>query len=139
MEDMARAEYPAMLVSSILWLPLPSPGAATREQPMRCVIELRLTPFAQLIGSSPARPSGSDPWRTNEAHVPCQQRSCRLAPGTTIHDANGYAATCHLVASLVDIPLINSIQERRRVEEQYVAGLKKLTQFKVPNAQSELG
>ncbi|KAJ4153608.1 hypothetical protein LMH87_010090 [Akanthomyces muscarius] len=31
------------------------------------------------------------------------------------------------------------LQERRRIEEQYVAGLRKLAQFKVPNAQSELG
>ncbi|KAJ3498854.1 hypothetical protein NLG97_g802 [Lecanicillium saksenae] len=31
------------------------------------------------------------------------------------------------------------LQERRRVEEQYVQGLRKLAQFRVPNAQSELG
>ncbi|KAI0199213.1 Muniscin C-terminal mu homology domain-containing protein [Astrocystis sublimbata] len=31
------------------------------------------------------------------------------------------------------------LQERRRVEEQYAQGLRKLTQFRVPNAQSELG
>lgn len=31
------------------------------------------------------------------------------------------------------------LQERRRVEEQYVAGLRKLLLYKVPNAQSELG
>ncbi|KAI0478863.1 Muniscin C-terminal mu homology domain-containing protein [Xylariaceae sp. FL0804] len=31
------------------------------------------------------------------------------------------------------------LQERRRVEEQYVQGLRRLTQFRVPNAQSELG
>ncbi|KAK3987219.1 Muniscin C-terminal mu homology domain-containing protein [Cladorrhinum sp. PSN332] len=31
------------------------------------------------------------------------------------------------------------LQERRRVEEQYVAGLKKLLVFKVPNGASELG
>ncbi|TQV92696.1 Fes/CIP4 domain-containing protein [Cordyceps javanica] len=31
------------------------------------------------------------------------------------------------------------LQERRRIEEQYVAGLRKLAQFRVPNAQSELG
>ncbi len=30
-------------------------------------------------------------------------------------------------------------QERRKVEEQYVAGLRKLLLFKVPNAGSELG
>lgn len=30
-------------------------------------------------------------------------------------------------------------QERKRVEEQYVAGLRKLLVFKVPNASSELG
>ncbi|TGJ88371.1 hypothetical protein E0Z10_g391 [Xylaria hypoxylon] len=31
------------------------------------------------------------------------------------------------------------LQERRRVEEQYAQGLRRLTQFRVPNAQSELG
>ncbi|OAA58696.1 Fes/CIP4 domain-containing protein [Cordyceps fumosorosea ARSEF 2679] len=31
------------------------------------------------------------------------------------------------------------LQERRRIEDQYVAGLRKLAQFRVPNAQSELG
>ncbi|CRK43777.1 hypothetical protein BN1723_005827 [Verticillium longisporum] len=31
------------------------------------------------------------------------------------------------------------LQERRKVEEQYVLSLRKLLQFKVPNAQSELG
>ncbi|KAJ4012044.1 Suppressor of Profilin deletion [Fusarium irregulare] len=41
--------------------------------------------------------------------------------------------------SRVNNEVADWLQERRRVEEQYVAGLKKLTQFKVPNAQSELG
>ncbi|KAI1201360.1 Muniscin C-terminal mu homology domain-containing protein [Nemania serpens] len=31
------------------------------------------------------------------------------------------------------------LQERRRVEEQYAQGLRRLSQFRVPNAQSELG
>ncbi|KAI1817447.1 Muniscin C-terminal mu homology domain-containing protein [Poronia punctata] len=31
------------------------------------------------------------------------------------------------------------LQERRKVEEQYAQGLRRLTQFRVPNAQSELG
>ncbi|KAJ2967206.1 hypothetical protein NUW58_g10503 [Xylaria curta] len=31
------------------------------------------------------------------------------------------------------------LQERRRVEEQYAQGLRRLTQFRVPNTQSELG
>ncbi|KAI0442307.1 Muniscin C-terminal mu homology domain-containing protein [Xylaria telfairii] len=31
------------------------------------------------------------------------------------------------------------LQEHRRVEEQYAQGLRRLTQFRVPNAQSELG
>ncbi|KAI1359941.1 Muniscin C-terminal mu homology domain-containing protein [Xylaria arbuscula] len=31
------------------------------------------------------------------------------------------------------------LQERRRVEEQYAQGLRRLAQFRVPNAQSELG
>jgi hypothetical protein len=34
---------------------------------------------------------------------------------------------------------LSEVQERRKVEEQYVAGLRKLLVFKVPNAASELG
>ncbi|SPJ81513.1 related to SYP1 Protein with a potential role in actin cytoskeletal organization [Fusarium torulosum] len=41
--------------------------------------------------------------------------------------------------SRVNHEIADWLQERRRVEEQYVQGLKKLTLFKVPNAQSELG
>ncbi|KAJ4251995.1 Suppressor of Profilin deletion [Fusarium torreyae] len=41
--------------------------------------------------------------------------------------------------SRVNNEVADWLQERRRVEDQYVQGLKKLTQFKVPNAQSELG
>ncbi|KAI0021298.1 Muniscin C-terminal mu homology domain-containing protein [Xylariomycetidae sp. FL0641] len=42
------------------------------------------------------------------------------------------------------IPKVNNeiadwLQERRKVEEQYVQALRRLTQFRVPNAQSELG
>ena len=31
------------------------------------------------------------------------------------------------------------IQERRRIEDQYVQGLRRLAAFRVPNSQSELG
>ncbi|RSM12864.1 hypothetical protein CEP52_002152 [Fusarium oligoseptatum] len=41
--------------------------------------------------------------------------------------------------SRINIEVADWLQERRRVEEQYVQGLRKLTAFKVPNAQSELG
>ncbi|KAJ2963367.1 hypothetical protein NQ176_g10860 [Zarea fungicola] len=39
----------------------------------------------------------------------------------------------------VNTEIADWLQERRRVEEQYVLGLRKLAQFRVPNAQSELG
>ncbi|KAL2015748.1 hypothetical protein VTK56DRAFT_4876 [Thermocarpiscus australiensis] len=39
----------------------------------------------------------------------------------------------------VNLEIADWLQERRRVEEQYVAGLRKLLLFKVPNAASELG
>ncbi|KAK8105657.1 hypothetical protein PG999_009016 [Apiospora kogelbergensis] len=39
----------------------------------------------------------------------------------------------------VNIEIADWLQERRRVEEQYVQAMRKLTQFRVPNAQSELG
>ncbi|KAI0388794.1 Muniscin C-terminal mu homology domain-containing protein [Xylariaceae sp. FL0594] len=35
--------------------------------------------------------------------------------------------------------IVEWLQERRKVEEQYAQGLRRLTQFRVPNAQSELG
>ncbi|KAF5019398.1 hypothetical protein F66182_8598 [Fusarium sp. NRRL 66182] len=41
--------------------------------------------------------------------------------------------------SRVNTEIADWLQERRRVEDQYVQGLRKLTQFKVPNGQSELG
>ncbi|KAI8715164.1 MHD domain-containing protein [Fusarium sp. LHS14.1] len=41
--------------------------------------------------------------------------------------------------SRINVEIADWLQERRRVEEQYVQGLRKLTAFKVPNAQSELG
>ncbi|KAF6817102.1 Cytoskeletal protein syp1 [Colletotrichum plurivorum] len=39
----------------------------------------------------------------------------------------------------INTEIADWIQERRRVEEQYVQSLKKLLAFKVPNSQSELG
>ncbi|KAF3766979.1 hypothetical protein M406DRAFT_106400 [Cryphonectria parasitica EP155] len=39
----------------------------------------------------------------------------------------------------VNTEIADWLQERRRVEDQYVAGLKKLLMFKVPNSGSELG
>ncbi|KAK7420508.1 Suppressor of Profilin deletion [Neonectria punicea] len=38
----------------------------------------------------------------------------------------------------INAEIADWLQERRRVEEQYVQGLRKLAQFKVPNAQTEL-
>ncbi|RFU77034.1 fes cip4 domain-containing, partial [Trichoderma arundinaceum] len=39
----------------------------------------------------------------------------------------------------INLEIADWLQERRRVEEQYVLGMRKLAQFRVPNAQSELG
>ncbi|OLN95841.1 Cytoskeletal protein syp1 [Colletotrichum chlorophyti] len=41
--------------------------------------------------------------------------------------------------SKINTEIADWLQERRRVEEQYVQSLKKLLSFKVPNSQSELG
>ncbi|KAI1265039.1 Muniscin C-terminal mu homology domain-containing protein [Xylariaceae sp. FL1019] len=41
--------------------------------------------------------------------------------------------------SRVNTEIADWLQERRRVEEQYAQGLRRLAQFRVPNAQSELG
>ncbi|KAH7353823.1 Muniscin C-terminal mu homology domain-containing protein [Plectosphaerella cucumerina] len=39
----------------------------------------------------------------------------------------------------INLEIADWLQERRRVEEQYILSLRKLAQFKVPNHQSELG
>ncbi|KAK0620192.1 Muniscin C-terminal mu homology domain-containing protein [Immersiella caudata] len=41
--------------------------------------------------------------------------------------------------SKVNLEIADWLQERRKVEEQYVAGLRKLLVFKIPNTASELG
>ncbi|KAI1134390.1 Muniscin C-terminal mu homology domain-containing protein [Hypoxylon sp. FL0543] len=58
-----------------------------------------------------------------------------LHPSQAVHALNDRVKRI----SKVNTEIADWLQERRRVEEQYVQGLKKLTQFRVPNAQSELG
>lgn len=41
--------------------------------------------------------------------------------------------------SKLNIEIADWLQERRKIEDQYVLSLRKLSQFRVPNAQSELG
>ncbi|KAI1103953.1 Muniscin C-terminal mu homology domain-containing protein [Jackrogersella minutella] len=58
-----------------------------------------------------------------------------LHPNQAVHALNDRVKRI----SKVNTEIADWLQERRRVEEQYVQGLKRLTQFRVPNAQSELG
>lgn len=58
-----------------------------------------------------------------------------LQPNQAVHALNDRVKRI----SKVNTEIADWLQERRKVEEQYVQGLKRLTQFRVPNAQSELG
>ncbi|KAI2624419.1 Muniscin C-terminal mu homology domain-containing protein [Hypoxylon sp. NC1633] len=58
-----------------------------------------------------------------------------LHPNQAVHAFNDRVKRI----SKVNTEVADWLQERRKVEEQYVQGLKRLTQFRVPNAQSELG
>ncbi|KAI8964405.1 Muniscin C-terminal mu homology domain-containing protein [Daldinia sp. FL1419] len=58
-----------------------------------------------------------------------------LHPNQAVHTLNDRVKRI----SKVNTEIADWLQERRKVEEQYVQGLKRLTQFRVPNAQSELG
>ncbi|KAF5722098.1 FCH domain-containing protein [Fusarium mundagurra] len=58
-----------------------------------------------------------------------------LQPSQAVHTLNERMKRM----SRVNTEIADWLQERRRVEDQYVQGLKKLATFKVPNSQSELG
>ncbi|KAI0109958.1 Muniscin C-terminal mu homology domain-containing protein [Daldinia grandis] len=58
-----------------------------------------------------------------------------LHPNQAVHALNDRVKRI----SKVNTEIADWLQERRKVEDQYVQGLKRLTQFRVPNAQSELG
>ncbi|KAI1081814.1 Muniscin C-terminal mu homology domain-containing protein [Whalleya microplaca] len=58
-----------------------------------------------------------------------------LPPGQAVHALHDRFKRI----SKVNTEVADWLQERRKVEEQYVQGLRRLTQFRVPNAQSELG
>ncbi|CAM1503219.1 Fc.00g079950.m01.CDS01 [Cosmosporella sp. VM-42] len=58
-----------------------------------------------------------------------------LQPGQAVHTLSERVKRINRINSEV----ADWLQERRRVEEQYVQGLRRLAQYKVPNPQSELG
>ncbi|KAI5464976.1 Muniscin C-terminal mu homology domain-containing protein [Mariannaea sp. PMI_226] len=58
-----------------------------------------------------------------------------IAPGQAVHTLTERVKRINRI----NAEIADWLQERRRVEEQYVQSLRKLTQFKSPNAQSELG
>ncbi|KAL6883131.1 Muniscin C-terminal mu homology domain-containing protein [Trichoderma longibrachiatum] len=58
-----------------------------------------------------------------------------LQPGQAVQTLNDRMKRINKI----NLEIADWLQERRRVEEQYVQGMRKLAQFKVPNAQSELG
>ncbi|KAI1420243.1 Muniscin C-terminal mu homology domain-containing protein [Xylaria sp. FL1777] len=59
----------------------------------------------------------------------------------TLHPGQAVAVLTDRVKRITKVnnEIADWLQERRRVEEQYAQGLRRLTQFRVPNAQSELG
>ncbi|KAK5991476.1 hypothetical protein PT974_09759 [Cladobotryum mycophilum] len=58
-----------------------------------------------------------------------------LQPGQAVHTVNDRVKRI----SRLNLEIADWLQERRRIEEQYVMGMRKLAQFKTPNSQSELG
>ncbi|CAI6091255.1 unnamed protein product [Clonostachys chloroleuca] len=58
-----------------------------------------------------------------------------LQPNQAVHTLNDRVKRINKI----NVEIADWLQERRRVEEQYVTGLRKLAQFRVPNSQSELG
>ncbi|KAI1334458.1 Muniscin C-terminal mu homology domain-containing protein [Xylariaceae sp. FL0016] len=58
-----------------------------------------------------------------------------LPPAQAVQALNGRVKRITKVNS----EIADWLQERRKIEEQYVQGLRRLTQFRVPNSQSELG
>ncbi|KAI2777328.1 Muniscin C-terminal mu homology domain-containing protein [Daldinia loculata] len=73
--------------------------------------------------------------RTEATDNPTQILQANLHPNQAVHALNDRVKRI----SKVNTEIADWLQERRKVEEQYVQGLKRLTQFRVPNAQSELG
>ncbi|KAM0471299.1 hypothetical protein ACHAPX_009482 [Trichoderma viride] len=58
-----------------------------------------------------------------------------LQPGQAVQTLNDRMKRINKI----NLEIADWLQERRRVEEQYVLAMRKLAQFRVPNAQSELG
>ncbi|PHH61639.1 hypothetical protein CDD81_8103 [Ophiocordyceps australis] len=58
-----------------------------------------------------------------------------LQPGSAVHILNDRIKRINKI----NIEIADWLQERRRVEEQYALGLRKLAQFRAPNSASELG
>ncbi|PKS07353.1 hypothetical protein jhhlp_005955 [Lomentospora prolificans] len=58
-----------------------------------------------------------------------------LQPSQAVHVLNDRVKR----VTKLNVEIADWLQERRKVEEQYIQGLRKLMQFKVPNAASELG
>ncbi|KJZ70224.1 hypothetical protein HIM_10372 [Hirsutella minnesotensis 3608] len=58
-----------------------------------------------------------------------------LQPGQAVQTLNDRVKRINKI----NLEIADWLQERRRVEEQYALSLRKLTQFRAPNAQSDLG
>ncbi|KAI9152147.1 Cytoskeletal protein syp1 [Paramyrothecium foliicola] len=101
MDDVVRAEYPAILVSR----------AIPKQN--------RLRAFRRLGLLIPA----------------ARKQQATLQPGQAVQVLSERIKRI----SKINTEIADWLQERRRVEEQYVLSLRKLGQFKVPNSQSELG
>ncbi|KOS20463.1 Suppressor of profilin deletion-like protein [Escovopsis weberi] len=69
------------------------------------------------------------------APSPAALQQALLQPGQAVFTLNDRVKRINKL----NIEIADWLQERRRIEDQYVAGMRKLAQFKVPNAQSELG
>ncbi len=114
MEALSRQEYPAMLVSQLSHRILSAVSST-------CVIANSLKGAIISTGSCP------ETERTREEDWEGQFGDRRLAAGTT-HQANSCTGT-----------VLTCQQERRKVEDQYVAGLRKLARKPLQETGQDLG
>jgi hypothetical protein len=113
--ELQRKEYPALLVSCL------------RASARPTAPSLLLTHCPDLPIAPPGR---QRPQRAHEACRPAELAHCRLAAGASDSPPCPYPPPRHV---------LTTPQERRRVEELYVQGLRKLANRHPPDESSDLG
>lgn len=110
-------------------LPTPSPWNSSAKSTRACWYDTTGPPSElQLLTPAGRAAAAAGRRRPQWAHEACQRPQCphrRLAPGACGPPANRCRSSC--------------CQERRRVEEAYVQGLRKLANKRPPDDSSDLG